>query len=109
MQLEALASGVPVAAFPVTGPKDVIADHPIGALNDDLRTACLDALKISREACRAFALNYSWENSARQFIGHARKVATGKTGEPQLAGTSQKLPTADKSQDFEGLQQKGQA
>ena len=61
----------------------------IGALNEDLRTACLDALKISREACRAFALNYSWENSARQFIGHARKVATGNTGEPQLAGITE--------------------
>jgi glycosyltransferase involved in cell wall biosynthesis len=87
VQLEALASGVPIAAFPVTGPKDVVADHPIGVLNDDLRTACLEALKLSREDCRAFALNYSWENSARQFIGHARKVATGNTGEPQRAGS----------------------
>lgn len=77
VQLEALASGVPVAAYPVTGPKDVLADHPIGVLHDDLRIACMEALTLSREACRAFALNYSWENSARQFIGHARKVATG--------------------------------
>jgi glycosyltransferase involved in cell wall biosynthesis len=53
VQLEALASGVPVAAYPVTGPKDVIADNPIGALNEDLRTACLEALKASRETCRA--------------------------------------------------------
>ena len=37
--------------------------------------ACLGALEIPREACRAFALRYSWENSARQFIGHVRKVA----------------------------------
>ena len=41
VQLEALASGVPVAAFPVTGPKDVIGDNPIGVLNEDLRVACL--------------------------------------------------------------------
>jgi glycosyltransferase involved in cell wall biosynthesis len=75
VQLEALASGVPIAAFPVTGPKDVVADNPIGVLNEDLRTACLGALQISREACRRFALRYSWENSARQFIGHVRKVA----------------------------------
>ena len=40
----------------------------------DLRTACLGALQISRAACRTFALRYSWENSARQFIGHVRKV-----------------------------------
>jgi glycosyltransferase involved in cell wall biosynthesis len=77
VQLEALASGVPVAAFPVTGPKDVIGHNPIGVLNEDLRTACMQALWISREACREFALSYSWENSARQFIGHAHKVAAG--------------------------------
>ena len=70
VQLEALACGTPVAAFPVTGPKDVIAGHPIGALDDDLRSACLRALTMSREACRNFALARSWENSARQFIGN---------------------------------------
>jgi glycosyltransferase involved in cell wall biosynthesis len=75
VQLEALASGVPIAAFPVTGPKDVVAGHPVGVLDEDLRSACLSALLLPREACRNFALNYSWENSARQFISHARKVA----------------------------------
>jgi glycosyltransferase involved in cell wall biosynthesis len=75
VQLEALASGVPIAAFPVTGPKDVIGDNPVGVLSEDLRAACLAALQLSRADCRAFALRCSWENSARQFIGHARKVA----------------------------------
>ena len=46
--LEALASGVPVAAFPVTGPRDVIGNAPVGVLNEDLREACLAAL-----GCRA--------------------------------------------------------
>src|SRR5262252_1813674 len=77
VQLEALASGVPIAAFPVTGPKDVVADHPIGVLSEDLRAACLGALDLSRDACRAFALNYSWENSARQFIGHLQRLVEG--------------------------------
>jgi glycosyltransferase involved in cell wall biosynthesis len=77
VQLEALASGVPVAAFPVTGPLDVIGNNPIGALHEDLAVACRAALKISRDACRQFALDCSWENSARQFLGHVRKVATG--------------------------------
>ena len=70
VQLESLACGTPVAAFPVTGPLDVIADHPIGALDRDLRSACLRALSVSRETCRAFALERSWENSAKQFIGN---------------------------------------
>jgi 1,2-diacylglycerol 3-alpha-glucosyltransferase/glucuronosyltransferase len=75
VQLEALASGVPVAAYPVTGPKDVIGDHPVGALHEDLGVACIEALRSSRDACRKFALSYSWENSARQFLGHVRKLA----------------------------------
>jgi glycosyltransferase involved in cell wall biosynthesis len=76
VQLEALACGVPVAAFPVTGPIDVIAGHPIGVLNEDLKTACLDALKISREACREFALTRSWDNSAKQFLSNVSRIAT---------------------------------
>jgi glycosyltransferase involved in cell wall biosynthesis len=72
VQLEALACGVPVAAYPVPGPKDVIAGHPVGVLDEDLRSACLQALTISRAVCRAFALTRSWEQSARQFISHCR-------------------------------------
>jgi glycosyltransferase involved in cell wall biosynthesis len=74
VQLEALSSGLPIAAFPVTGPKDVIGNHPVGVLSEDLRAACLGALQISRDECRAFALRYSWENSARQFISHLRRI-----------------------------------
>src|ERR1700733_4336999 len=97
VQLEALASGVPVAAFPVTGPMDVIGGNPIGVLNEDLRVACMQALWISREACREFALRYSWENSARQFIGHAHKVAVGGAREPEPA-----TPIAAPAQDTAG-------
>jgi len=85
VQLEALACGVPVAAFPVVGPKDVIANNPVGMLSEDLRVACLGALAMSREACRAFALTHSWETSARQFIGHVNKVAVGKAHAPRAA------------------------
>ncbi len=62
-----LASGLPVAAFPVTGPRDVIGAAPVGALNDDLRLACLSALAISPQACLAFAAAHTWEASARAF------------------------------------------
>jgi glycosyltransferase involved in cell wall biosynthesis len=74
VQLEALACGLPIAAFPVTGPKDVVANNPIGVLNEDLRAACLGALSISRQACRTFALSRSWESSARQFIGNLQPL-----------------------------------
>jgi glycosyltransferase involved in cell wall biosynthesis len=78
VQLEALACGVPVAAFPVTGPKDVIGESPVGVLNEDLRLACLQALSLSREACRGFALTYSWQSSARQFVGHLKPIEAGR-------------------------------
>ena len=93
VQLEALASGVPVAAFPVTGPKDVVAGHPVGVLNEDLRVACMEALRISREVCRAFALSRSWENSARQFIAHVQKAAIGVCPEPE-GGIAMAAPSA---------------
>jgi 1,2-diacylglycerol 3-alpha-glucosyltransferase/glucuronosyltransferase len=82
VQLEALACGTPVAAFPVTGPLDVIADHPVGALDEDLRRACLRALEVSRGACRNFALERSWENSARQFIGNLSALQPSRSLRP---------------------------
>ncbi|PLW75466.1 glycosyltransferase family 4 protein [Cohaesibacter celericrescens] len=65
--LEALASGLPVAAYPVMGPLDVIGDSSVGALNDDLATAVREALKIDRQACVDYAAGFSWEASAKQF------------------------------------------
>jgi glycosyltransferase involved in cell wall biosynthesis len=82
VQLESLACGTPVAAFPVTGPLDVIADRPIGAIDNDLRAACLKALTMSRETCRAFALERSWESSARQFIGNLAVLQPSRAPRP---------------------------
>ncbi|MGC2674127.1 MAG: hypothetical protein WA299_19860, partial [Candidatus Acidiferrum sp.] len=67
--------------------KDVVGGKPIGVLDEDLARACMDALQLSRDACRKFALDYSWENSARQFIGHVRKVATGTSRDVETAMT----------------------
>jgi glycosyltransferase involved in cell wall biosynthesis len=72
--LEALASGLPVAAFPAPGPLDVIGDSGAGVLSEDLRAACLAALEISREAARARALAFTWGESARQFLGHIAEL-----------------------------------
>lgn len=72
--LEALASGLPIAAFPVMGPVDVVGDSGTGVLDNDLRTAALAALDIPRDLCRAHALTFSWEASARQFLDNIRRV-----------------------------------
>jgi len=70
VMLEAMACGVPVAAFPVTGPINVIKNGINGWLDDDLATAVRKALAVTRESCRTAALPYSWEASAAQFFNN---------------------------------------
>jgi glycosyltransferase involved in cell wall biosynthesis len=66
--LEAMACGVPVAAYPVTGPIDVVRSGVTGVLSEDLRTAALAALELDPAACREHALRYTWEAATRQFL-----------------------------------------
>ncbi|MDS7597710.1 bifunctional monoglucosyl/glucuronosyl diacylglycerol synthase [Agrobacterium tumefaciens] len=74
--LEALASGVPVAAFPVMGPIDILGGHPqAGALDNDLRNACLAALSCSPQAAVALSKTYSWEQASRQFLDNVIQAA----------------------------------
>ena len=68
VMLEALAAGTPVAAFPVTGPREVLAESGCGALNENLRTAALSALEIPREACKTFASRFTMQESALHFF-----------------------------------------
>ena len=72
--LEALASGLPVAAFPVAGPIDVLGESGAGVLDHDLAKAALAALDIPREKARAHALTFSWEACARQFIDNVQSA-----------------------------------
>jgi glycosyltransferase involved in cell wall biosynthesis len=72
--LEALSCGVPVAAFPVRGPIDVILDERVGCLDEDLQKAALNALELNATACREYALNYAWQNCVRQFEGHLAPI-----------------------------------
>ena len=66
--LEALACGTPVAAYPAPAPRDVIGAAPVGALDEDLKAACLKALQCSRADCRDFAAGMTWAASARTFV-----------------------------------------
>jgi glycosyltransferase involved in cell wall biosynthesis len=70
--LEALASGLPVAAYPVTGPLDVLGDGVGGALSEDLGQAIQAALAIPRADARAKAQRYSWSACAALFLRHVR-------------------------------------
>lgn len=74
--LEALASGVPVAAFPAPAPRDLLGKAAVGALDTDLQRACLAALHCSRETCREFALTMSWRECTRTFLAHVAESNT---------------------------------
>lgn len=67
--IEALACGVPVAAFPVPGPVDVIEPGITGALDPDLAVAIAGALRLDRKVCVARAREFSWDAATEQFLG----------------------------------------
>jgi glycosyltransferase involved in cell wall biosynthesis len=78
--LEALASGLPIAAYPVAGPLDIVGDpalgvSEVGVLSEDLGAAALAALKLDPARCRARAAEFTWAHSARQFLDHLHPVA----------------------------------
>jgi glycosyltransferase involved in cell wall biosynthesis len=66
--LEALASGLPVAGYQEATTLDIVGNAPIAALANDLREACLRALKLRSQDCRAFALRRTWRTCAEQFL-----------------------------------------
>lgn len=85
VMIEALASGVPVAGFPVNGPIDVIGregrgtvagfDAPIGAVDTSLDAAIARALACDRAACVAYAQNFTWDTSYQQFLSALMAIA----------------------------------
>ncbi|MFS8184571.1 glycosyltransferase family 4 protein [Pseudovibrio denitrificans] len=70
VNLEAMACGIPVASYPVTGPKDIIGDAPVGATDEDLATAIKRALPMKSEDCIAHAKTFSWERSVQDFLAN---------------------------------------
>jgi glycosyltransferase involved in cell wall biosynthesis len=77
VMLEAMACGTPVAAYPVTGPIDVVRPGVTGALDEDLGKAALAALTIDRDGCRREARGYTWERASTQFFGHLVRARGG--------------------------------
>ncbi|HCE08875.1 MAG TPA: alpha-mannosyltransferase, partial [Oxalobacteraceae bacterium] len=78
--IEAMACGVPVAAYPVEGPIDVVAHGRSGILHQDLTLACREALVLPRADARAHALGYSWEAATAQFLQHLHPVRPLRAG-----------------------------
>ena len=77
VMLEAMACGTPVAAFPVTGPIDVVQDGYSGALDESLERAVTRALALDRDHCRAAALERTWERATEQFLCHLVRADGG--------------------------------
>jgi glycosyltransferase involved in cell wall biosynthesis len=72
--VEAMACGVPVAAYPVEGPIDVVCSGVSGVLDEHLDTACMEALMLRRDDVRAYAMSYSWEAATQQFLQHLQHL-----------------------------------
>ena len=75
--IEALASGTPVAAYPVTGPIDIL-DPASSAMDDDLGRAIERALRCDRADAAAYGASFGWRRSAEQFLSALVPQGEGK-------------------------------
>lgn len=92
VMLEALACGLPVAAFPVTGPRDLLTDPRVGAMDESLSEAVRRALTLSRQAAREAALSYSWHRCLAQFLDNIRAANAAATGSVATAASDSAHP-----------------
>ncbi|MGC8490822.1 MAG: glycosyltransferase family 4 protein [Syntrophobacteraceae bacterium] len=85
VMLEAAASGVPVAAYPVRGPLDVVIQGKTGFLDEDLGKAVRNAMDVDRSKCREHALSYTWTASTRQFLDNLALIRRQRNQRKQPA------------------------
>lgn len=90
--LEAIASGVPVAAFPATGPKDIVVSGVSGILGSDLRAAALAALDLDRTQVRKAAEAFTWRAAARLFLDNVEDALAQTQDVPVVQGRDLKAP-----------------
>jgi glycosyltransferase involved in cell wall biosynthesis len=92
--LEAMASGLPVAAFPVVGPRDVVDHGTTGWLDEDLGRAIREARGMDPEACRAHALRYPWVRCMRQLEAALVPAHNGNGAHQRDAAAGSQPPAA---------------
>lgn len=92
VMLEAMSCGVPVAAHPVDGPRQLVGESAAGALREDLHEAWSEALKVRRSTARQRALAFDWERAAALFVSHLvrlpRPLRTAREHRSMAEGTS---------------------
>ena len=76
VMLEAMACGVPVAAYPVTGPLDLVREGVTGALDEDLGAAARRALGLNPGACVRFARQMTWSKTSQVFLAALAPLST---------------------------------
>lgn len=91
VMLEGMASGLPIAALPVTGPIDIVKPGVSGYLSNDLAEAAIAAFALDRAAVRAAAMQYSWQSATQMFL---RNVEIGLGQRARLESIRHKLPAS---------------
>jgi glycosyltransferase involved in cell wall biosynthesis len=90
--IEAMATGLPVAAYPVTGPVDLVVDGRTGALDNDLTAAARKAMALERKQIRAYAEQFTWQRAARMFVDNI-KAANALAAERRAEDRAQTTPS----------------
>jgi len=94
VMLESMACGTPVAAYPVTGPIDVVTPGVDGVLSEDLEQAARGALEVDRDACRQSALGRTWGRASAQFLSHLVRASDGRDLAPAAQVVTRQGPRA---------------